>query len=523
MKIKELIKRTAVYTMAAVMAFTAAAFVSADASVVEAAEASSVSPASGTYDLKNGSVTLVSYKVTADCLQRDFNIVITKDNEYTGSITADNIRSIGTSETGVYAAVHVDKSENLPNGTQYITTTTTGTYRVYYSNYSTNGELRYSNNIVVTDTRTTGIDITRRTFNVYGYGFDAEFRVASETVSYEWIVYDKVPGNANKNTLDYGSGSTSTKNEIFSFTTNNLEKNTNYYLVLTVTGDTTRKKATYNDGYYQFKTKNSDTWATGTSSSSSTTTKKTNSDGSVTETTTTTKDGVKTTTQTTKYSNKTVTHVESTPVSSSTDWKKNVIDATVNNDGSATQTMVTTMRDNTTQRKEATTSSGGTTRITNASYSAQGAITALSTEIDNSSNTSVLAITYGLGSGSNISLKKVTVGKKATVNVPETVTANGVEYSVTSVDANAFKGNSSVKKLVLPDSVTKVGANAFKSDKNLKTVVINNKLTSVGTNAFKSIKSGALIKIGVSGSAYNNTVKRIKKSGVNSSVKFKSF
>ncbi len=379
---------------------------------------------------------------------------------------------------------------------------------------------------------TSGPQISNRSFKRYGYGIDVNFRITNESCSYEWYIYDKVPSNNTKTELDSGSGSTYDKNEDIFISTNNLQKNTQYYFVFKVYGDNTRRTNYYADNgttssnsnsYYIFRTMNSDTWATGNNSTGGTSTTKKNSDGTTTKKTTSTKDGIRTETEeTTGYTDgRTETKSKSTPTTSTATWKSSEVTATLYSDGSATQTMITTMKDGTIERKEAKTSSLGTTNVVTGTYSKEGALTALSSEIDNSEHAAILNISYKLGSGENVSVKKMTASKSS-ITIPDSLTIKDTEYTVTAVEANAFKGNTKVKKLVLGDSIKKVGANAFKGNKNLKTVLIKNPLSSVGTNAFKGIYKYATIKIDAGASAYNKTVKKIQKAGVGNRVKFKN-
>ncbi len=102
----------------------------------------------------------------------------------------------------------------------------------------------------------------------------------------------------------------------------------------------------------------------------------------------------------------------------------------------------------------------------------------------------------------------------STVVVPQYYSANNTDNSytavkVTKISADAFKGNTNIKTVVLPlyvteipdgafenctnletviaYGVTKIGANAFKGCTNLKSFAIDNKVTSLGTNAFDGV------------------------------------
>lgn len=109
--------------------------------------------------------------------------------------------------------------------------------------------------------------------------------------------------------------------------------------------------------------------------------------------------------------------------------------------------------------------------------------------------------------------------KKATKATIDTVTVNGVEYKVTEIKANAFKGTK-VKTVSLGENVAKVGKNAFSGAKSLKTVTLANKKVTVSSKAFsglsKSAKAKITIKVNskISKKDYAKLVKALKKAGI---------
>ena len=70
------------------------------------------------------------------------------------------------------------------------------------------------------------------------------------------------------------------------------------------------------------------------------------------------------------------------------------------------------------------------------------------------------------------------------VVVPEMVTYESVEYSVTSIGYGAFSGCTGLTSVTIPNSVTSIGIVAFFSCSGLTSVTIPNSVTSIGNGAF---------------------------------------
>lgn len=86
--------------------------------------------------------------------------------------------------------------------------------------------------------------------------------------------------------------------------------------------------------------------------------------------------------------------------------------------------------------------------------------------------------------------------KSKKVKVPKTVKVDGVTYIVTEIAANAFKGDTKLTSVTIPEGVTKIGKSTFYGCKNLKTITIKSSvLKSVGKNAIKNINKKAIIKV----------------------------
>ena len=84
-----------------------------------------------------------------------------------------------------------------------------------------------------------------------------------------------------------------------------------------------------------------------------------------------------------------------------------------------------------------------------------------------------------------------------TIVIPKQVAIKGVTYRVTSIAANACRGNKKLTSLTIGSNVKSIGKNAFRGCKNLRKIVIQSKkLTtkSVGKNAFLGISKAAVVQ-----------------------------
>ena len=70
------------------------------------------------------------------------------------------------------------------------------------------------------------------------------------------------------------------------------------------------------------------------------------------------------------------------------------------------------------------------------------------------------------------------------VVIPEKVTYNNKEYSVTSIEYAAFRACWGLTSVTIPNSVTSIGSSAFDNCSGLTSVTIPNSVISIGDGAF---------------------------------------
>ena len=81
------------------------------------------------------------------------------------------------------------------------------------------------------------------------------------------------------------------------------------------------------------------------------------------------------------------------------------------------------------------------------------------------------------------------------VTIPESVTYNGSDYSVTSIGDCAFCDCSGLTSVEIPNSVTSIGEGAFYSCSGLTSVEIPNSVTSIGYGAFENCSGLTSVEI----------------------------
>ena len=71
-----------------------------------------------------------------------------------------------------------------------------------------------------------------------------------------------------------------------------------------------------------------------------------------------------------------------------------------------------------------------------------------------------------------------------TINIPKSVSYNGITYTVTSIETQAFQNCGAIENVIIPNTVTSIGNYAFSDCRNLKSIVIPNSVTAIGESAF---------------------------------------
>ena len=96
-------------------------------------------------------------------------------------------------------------------------------------------------------------------------------------------------------------------------------------------------------------------------------------------------------------------------------------------------------------------------------------------------------IYYKITSGNTVEVTYLTSDYNSyfgDVNIPATVTHDGVTYTVTAIGDNAFNMSKSLTSVTIPNTVTSIGAYAFRYCEGLTSVEIPNSVTTISNNAF---------------------------------------
>ena len=100
-------------------------------------------------------------------------------------------------------------------------------------------------------------------------------------------------------------------------------------------------------------------------------------------------------------------------------------------------------------------------------------------------------------------------GYSGSVVIPESITYEGAEYSVTSIGAAAFASCPYPTSVTIPNSVTSIGKSAFWQSSGLTSIIIPNSVKSIGWTAFYGCSGLTNVNIpnsvtGIGGYAFQN-------------------
>ncbi|MCM1179035.1 MAG: leucine-rich repeat protein [Clostridium sp.] len=108
----------------------------------------------------------------------------------------------------------------------------------------------------------------------------------------------------------------------------------------------------------------------------------------------------------------------------------------------------------------------------------------------NTTTGATVTVTKGGSAGTPGEAKfvKDAVGRGTNVVIPDTVTIDGIQYKVTAIDANAFKGNTQITSVKIGNNIKSIDSEAFKGCSALTTVTISDSVEKIGKNAFYNCK-----------------------------------
>ena len=115
--------------------------------------------------------------------------------------------------------------------------------------------------------------------------------------------------------------------------------------------------------------------------------------------------------------------------------------------------------------------------------------TIMSLSIVASAAVNVDGINYNLDADKGIAEVSRNLLCQNDVIIPETITYEDVVYTVTSIAASAFHGNSSITSVTIPNSVTIINERAFMNCSGMTSVVIPERVTTINNGVFSGCSS----------------------------------
>lgn len=118
--------------------------------------------------------------------------------------------------------------------------------------------------------------------------------------------------------------------------------------------------------------------------------------------------------------------------------------------------------------------------------------------ITDSKTKTIYIVTFVVEGKNTVTYQKPKKKSVKKVNIPATITVEGVTYQVTGIANNALKGCKKLRSVVIGKNVKKIGKKAFYGCKDLRRITIKTtKLTqkTIGNKAFQGIHSKAVIQV----------------------------
>ncbi len=106
---------------------------------------------------------------------------------------------------------------------------------------------------------------------------------------------------------------------------------------------------------------------------------------------------------------------------------------------------------------------------------------------------------YKITSDSTVEITIVTAWENnypglTSINIPEVVTNDGKQYSVTQIGAIAFYKCSDLQSITIPNTITSIGHNAFAYCNGLTSITIPESVSSIGESAFKECTNLTIVE-----------------------------
>ena len=107
--------------------------------------------------------------------------------------------------------------------------------------------------------------------------------------------------------------------------------------------------------------------------------------------------------------------------------------------------------------------------------------------------TTINGVTYFLSK--DLTAEVMASTRKGKLAIPQKINAKGKTYRVTSIGDLAFRGNTGLTEVIIPDGVESIGISVFEGCTALTSVQIPKSVVSIGSWCFQGCKSLAKIEL----------------------------